>query len=206
MTNPNLTADRMGAGGCAAIANGDLTHAGAAWGSWLPGTLLEPGTWPEGSPRVLAFTGSLSGTPDEGDLRNWMPAGIEACRTALVSARSRAQERSQRLVIVPHAQHLVSDLHSTLRIMREHQGVGVALAPAALLTASMLEHAADHLRRLLGTLGPVADAIILHDLARCVDHLGEPSVRACPWGHGVLDAALVGSLVPAGVPVLTLDR
>lgn len=206
MTNPILTADRMRAGACSAMATGAVTHDGAGWGGWLPGTLLEPGAWPVGTPRVLAFTGSLSGSPDDGDLRNWMPAGIEACRAALTAARVRAQDHGQRLVIVPHAQHLVSDLHSTLRIMREHQGVGVALAPAALLTASMLEHAADHLSRLLGTLGPVADAIILHDLVRCLDHDGEPSVKACPWGRGVLDATLVASLMPAGVAILTLDQ
>lgn len=206
MIQPNLTADRMRAGGCTAMAAGTITLDGAPWGAWLPGSLLEPGAWPEATPRVLAFTGSLSGSTDEGDLRNWMPAGIEACRSALGSARTRAEDRGQRLVIVPHALHLVSDLHSTLRLLREHQGVGVALAPAALLTASMLEHAGDHLARILGTLGPVADAIILHDLARCVDGDGEPSVKPCAWGHGVLDAALVASLMPAGVPALTLDR
>ena len=206
MIQPNLTADRMRAGVCTAMAAGTITLDGAPWGAWLPGSLLEPGAWPEPTPRVLAFTGSLSGSTDEGDLRNWMPAGIEACRSALGSARTHAEDRGQRLVIVPHALHLVSDLHSTLRLLREHQGVGVALAPAALLTASMLEHAGDHLARILGTLGPVADAIILHDLARCVDGDGEPSVKPCAWGHGVLDAALVASLMPAGVPALTLDR
>ncbi len=206
MIQPNLTADRMRAGVCTAMAAGTITLDGAPWGAWLPGSLLEPGAWPEATPRVLAFTGSLSGSTDEGDLRNWMPAGIEACRSALGSARTHAEDRGQRLVIVPHALHLVSDLHSTLRLLREHQGVGVALAPAALLTASMLEHAGDHLARILGTLGPVADAIILHDLARCVDGDGEPSVKPCAWGRGVLDAALVASLMPAGVPALTLDR
>lgn len=206
MIQPNLTADRMRAGMCAAMAAGTITLDGAPWGAWLPGSLLEPGAWPEPTPRVLAFTGSLSGSTDEGDLRNWMPAGIETCRSALGSARTRAEDRGQRLVIVPHALHLVSDLHSTLRLLREHQGVGVALAPASLLTASMLEHAGDHLARIIGTLGPVADAIILHDLARCVDLDGEPAVRACAWRSDVLDATLVASLLPPGIPVLNLDQ
>lgn len=206
MTEFNLMADHMRAGACAGMATGAITMQGAPWGAWLPGSLLEPGAWPEGAPRVLAFTGSLSGSHDEGDLRNWMPAGIEACRNALGSARTRAEDRGQRLVIVPHALHLVSDLHSTLRLLREHQGIGVAIAPAALLTASMLEHADDHLTRILGTLGPIADAIILHDLARCVDLDGEPAVRACAWRSGVLDATLVASLLPPGIPVLTLDQ
>lgn len=204
MTQPTLMANDMRAGACSALACGAITRDGAPWGAWLPGSLLEPGAWPEGSPRVLAFTGSLSGALDVGDLRNWMPAGIEACRTALSAARSLADEQGQRLVIVPHALHLISDLHSTLRLLREHQGIGVALAPAALLTASMLEHAGDHLARILGTLGPVADAIILHDLARTLDADGEPSVRACAWGHGVLDASLVTAHLPSEVPVLTL--
>jgi hypothetical protein len=205
MTQPILTADHMRAGACATMAAGTITMDGAPWGAWLPGSLLEPGAWPEQTPRVLAFTGSLSGSPDDGDLRNWMPAGIEACRSALGSARARANDRGQRLVIVPHALHLVSDLHSTLRLLREHQGIGVALSPAALLTASMLEHAGDHLARILGTIGPVADAIILHDLARCLDQDGEPSVKACAWGLGVLDASLITAHLPAGVPVLRLD-
>jgi len=206
MTELSLMADHMRAGACAGMATGAITMQGAPWGAWLPGSLLEPGAWPEGAPRVLAFTGSLSGSHDEGDLRNWMPAGIEACRSALATALARAQDRRQRLVIVPHALHLVSDLHSTLRLLREHQGIGVAIAPAALLTASMLEHADDHLTRILGTLGPIADAIILHDLARCVDLDGEPAVRACAWRSGVLDATLVASLLPPGIPVLTLDQ
>lgn len=206
MTASIMMADHMRAGVCTAMGAGTITLDGAPWGAWLPGSLLEPGAWPEAAPRVLAFTGSLSGSPDAGDLRNWMPAGIEACRSALGSARTRAEDRGQRLVIVPHALHLVSDLHSTLRLLREHQGIGVAIAPAALLTASMLEHADDHLTRILGTLGPIADAIILHDLARCVDLDGEPAVRACAWRSGVLDATLVASLLPPGIPVLTLDQ
>ena len=206
MNGSILVANGMRAGTCAAMATGTVTEGGASWGAWLPGSLLEPGAWPEAAPRVLAFTGSLSGSPDAGDLRNWMPAGIEACRSALGSARTRAEERGQRLVIVPHALHLVSDLHSTLRLLREHQGIGVAIAPAALLTAGMVEHAGDHLTRILGTLGPIADAIILHDLARCVDLDGEPAVRACAWRSGVLDATLVASLLPPGIPVLTLDQ
>ena len=206
MNGSILVANGMRAGTCAAMATGTVTESGASWGAWLPGSLLEPGAWPEAAPRVLAFTGSLSGSPDAGDLRNWMPAGIEACRSALGSARTRAEERGQRLVIVPHALHLVSDLHSTLRLLREHQGIGVAIAPAALLTAGMLEHAGDHLTRILSTLGPIADAIILHDLARCQDDDGEPAVRACAWRSGVLDAALVASLLPPGIPVLTLDQ
>ncbi|MBM4110467.1 MAG: hypothetical protein FJ254_03790 [Phycisphaerae bacterium] len=199
MTGPILIGPHMRAGACAAIATGPLTLDGAPWGTWLPGTLLHPGSWPEGTPRVLAFTGSLSGTPDQGDLRNWMPAGIQACRGALASAHARAAERSQRLVIVPHALHIISDLHSTLRLLREHPDLGVAIAPAALLTESMLDHAADHLARILGTLGPVADAIILHDLVRSVDEQGEPAVTACDWGRGVLDTKLVESLMPRGV-------
>jgi hypothetical protein len=153
---------------------------------------------------VLAFTGSLSGSADRGDLRNWMSPGIEACRTALAGACTQAADRGQRLLIVPHALHLVSDLHSTLRLLREHQGIGVALAPAALLTDGMLAHAEDHLARILGTLGPLADAIILHGLERTIDADAEPSVRPCPRGQGVLDDALVSSLLPPGVPVVTL--
>lgn len=206
MNDSTLVASGMRAGTCAAMATGTITQAGASWGAWLPGSLLEPGPWPEGAPRVLAFTGSLSGSPDAGDLRNWMPAGIEACRAAVASARAHAEERRQRLVIVPHALHVVSDLHSTLRLLRDHRGIGLAVAPAALLTASMLEHAGDHLARILGTLGPIADAIILHDLARCLDEDGEPAVRGCTWRSGVLDAALVASFMPAGIPVLSLDR
>jgi hypothetical protein len=204
MTNPVLTGIHMRAGAWAAVGSGVLTLDGSVWGTWLPGTLLDAGAWPGETPRVLAFTGSLSGSADRGDLRNWMSPGIEACRTALAGACTQAADRGQRLLIVPHALHLVSDLHSTLRLLREHQGIGVALAPAALLTDGMLAHAEDHLARILGTLGPLADAIILHGLERTIDADGEPSVRPCPRGQGVLDDALVSSLLPRGVPVVTL--
>ncbi|MEY2713205.1 MAG: hypothetical protein RL005_1427 [Planctomycetota bacterium] len=204
MTAPMLRADRMRAASWPSTATGPLTLDGAAWGTWLEGGLLSAGHWPDRAPRVLTFTGSMSGSLDEGDLRNWMPAGIEACRAGITQARARASEAGQKLLIVPHALHLVSDLHSALRCMREHQGIGLALAPCSLLTGSMLGHAADHLARILGTLGPMADAIILHGLERTIDADGEPSVRTCPWGAGAIDARLVESLLPDGVPVLAL--
>jgi hypothetical protein len=204
MTTPLLHADRMRAESCATMAAGAVTLEGASWGAWLEGSLLAPGRWPSSAPRVLAFTGSMSGCTDEGDLRNWMPAGIERARAAIAHARSTAASAGQRLLVVPHALHLVSDVHSVLRTLREHEGVGLALAPAALLTGTMLEHAADHLARLLGTLGPMADAIILHGLERATDADGEPAVRPCPWGRGVLTAGLVEPLLPPVIPLLTL--
>lgn len=205
MSRPALAGPAMRAGPCRVIATGPLELLGAPWGHWLEGSLLTPGPWPTSSPRVIAFTGSLSGTDDEGSIRNWMPEGIDALRSAVDAAAADAAARGQQLLLVPHAMHLLSDVHSCLRLMRDHPRVRLLLSPASLLTGSMFAHHADHIARSIQTLAHHADAIVLHDLRCEADADGEPRAVACAWGSGELDAAATESLIPPGMPVLTLS-
>ncbi len=199
-----LTRDRVGCASCTHIAAGTLRLGGDAWGAWLPGSLLAPGAWPIHAPRVLAFTGSLSGDDDVGDPRNWMAPAADALNHCVDAGLVAARAHGQQLLLVPHAQHLLSDAHATAQWLREaHLPAGLALSPASLLVVSMLRDANDHLTRTMAQLGPSSACVLLHDLTPSTDADGESCVRSCPWKEGVLNTGLVESMLP-DAPVLRM--
>jgi hypothetical protein len=181
-----------------------------------------PGTW------IMAWSGTLGGTLFEGTPANWMrgPQALDSLCNALEPQLSR---HGKRLVLVPHARHVLSDARSALTwwcervipgedpnaVRRSPSGVrpfGLALDPAALLEPSMLPDAEDHLRSLLAAFGPRIDVLILRD-AR-VDPADPESLVPCVLGEGVLPRDRTRALLaehlphdtPIAVPGAGLDR
>jgi len=181
-----------------------------------------PGAW------ILAWSGTLGGALFEGTPANWMrgPKELDRLCDALEPQLSR---HGKRLVLVPHARHVLSDARSALTwwcervipgqdpnlVRRSPTGArpfGLALDPAALLEPSMLADAEDHLRSLLAAFGPRIDVLLLRD-AR-VDPEDPESLVPCTLGEGVLPRERTLALLtehlppetPIAVPGAGLDR
>lgn len=208
-----------------------LDAPGAPVGAFVGGNPLDghwavdaelPGAW------VMAWSGTLGGSPFEGTPANWMrgPEALDALCDALAPQLSR---HGKRLVLVPHARHVLSDARSALTwwcdrvipgedpnlVRRSPAGprpFGLALDPAAMLEPSMVQDVEDHMHSLLASFGPRIDALVLRD-AR-VDPEDPESLVPCALGEGVLPRDRVRALVaehvpedtPIAVPGAGLDR
>jgi hypothetical protein len=208
-----------------------LGSPGAPLGAFVGGNPLD-GTWavdaelPGGW--VLAWSGTLGESLFEGGPANWMrgPAALDAVCDELAPQLAR---HGKRLVLVPHARHVLSDARSALTwwcervipgqdpnvVRRSPEGArsfGLALDPAALLEPSMVPDVEDHVQSLLSSFGPRIDLLVLRD-ARADP--GDPeSLTPCSLGDGVLPRDRVLELVakhvpestPIAVPGASLDR
>jgi hypothetical protein len=181
-----------------------------------------PGSW------ALAWSGTLGGTLFEGTPANWMrgPAALDALCDELAPQLAR---HGKRLVLVPHARHVLSDARSALTWWCDRlfpgqrfellppapagpRPFGLALDIAALLEPSMVPDVEDHVQSLLASIGPRADAIILRDARQ--DPNDPESLVPCALGDGVLPRErtleLIARHVPEQVPVAVsgagLDR
>ena len=190
-------------------------------GDWSVDAEL-PGEW------ILAWSGTLGGSLFEGTPANWMrgPAALDALCRELAPQLAR---HGKRLVLVPHARHVLSDARSALtwwcdrlfpgqrfELLPPAPGgprpIGLALDLTALLEPSMVPDVEDHMQSLLASIGPRADAIILRDARP--DPCDPESLAPCPLGEGVLPrertleliARHVPESVPVAVPGAGLDR
>lgn len=144
------------------------------------------------APGMICWSGTLAATLFEGDPRNWMAPGRRAFESVL-SRLTRGEHRS-RVLLRPHARHLLSDIPSCVRLVRDHaDAAGLAFAPMSLLEAPMLPDAADHLTRSFETLGPSAAIVFLHDVAPPADP--ESPLEPRPLGSGVVPRDLLRGLV-----------
>ena len=199
-----------------------LDAPGAPLGAFVGGNPLDdgwavdaelPGGW------LMAWSGTLGGSLFEGTPANWMrgPTALDALCDALAPQLAR---HGKRLVLLPHARHVLSDARSALTwwcrrvipgedpnlVRRSPSGprpFGLALDPGALLEPSMVPDVEDHLRSLLAAFGPRVDLLVLRD-AR-VDPSDPESMQPCALGEGVLPRGrvreLLEELVPEDVPV-----
>jgi hypothetical protein len=208
-----------------------LDAPGAPLGAFVGGNPLDghwavdaelPGAW------VMAWSGTLGASPFEGTPANWMrgPKALDGLCDALAPQLAR---HGKRLVLVPHARHVLSDARSALTwwcgrvipgedpnlVRRSPAGprpFGLALDPAALLEPSMLGDVEDHMQSLLASFGPRIDVLMLRD-AR-IDPEDPESLVPCALGEGVLPRDHVRALVaehvpedtPIAVPGAGLDR
>jgi hypothetical protein len=208
-----------------------LDAPGAPVGAFVGGNPLDghwavdaelPGTW------VMAWSGTLGASPFEGTPANWMsgPAALDELCDALAPQLAR---HGKRLVLVPHARHVLSDARSALTwwcervipgedpnlVRRSPAGArpfGLALDPAAMLEPSMVADVEDHMHSLLASFGPRIDVLLLRD-ARIGPEDPE-SLVPCALGEGVLPRDRVRALVaehvpedtPIAVPGAGLDR
>ncbi|MFM9097921.1 MAG: hypothetical protein ACKOQW_06470, partial [Phycisphaerales bacterium] len=121
----------------------------------------------------------------------------------------------KRLVLVPHARHVLSDARSALTWWCDRlfpgqrfellppapdgpRPFGLALDPGALLEPSMLADVEDHMQSLLSSIGPRADLVILRDVR--IDPADPDTLATCPLGEGALPRARLLELIERHVP------
>ncbi|MEE2907530.1 MAG: hypothetical protein VX527_06805 [Planctomycetota bacterium] len=140
---------------------------------------------------TIAFSG-----PASGDLLPW---GARAWRDLEDAVRRLAPGPGQ-LLLRGHHKHILADGPACLRWLdhcsETSLSCGIALTPASMLAASMIDARDDHLTRLFEYLGPRCDAVILED----VTHLDDETIQGLAVGSGLLDGGLVGRLLEANVP------
>lgn len=188
-------------------------------GAWTPGNPVERAP-AEGDGPLVCFSGWAGDQPRAGEgvfassFETWGPIGRGLWADVLEGLAGTGRVVRLR----PHARHLLSDPQGCLNLLRERGTQGsrgpfeVILEPAALLTADMLETAADHVDRALEALLGRSDvpAVVLSD-AELVESEAGPELRLVPPGAegGVLGEALLrklaGAAVEAGKPVFGLE-
>ncbi len=153
---------------------------------------------------VVCWSGTLAAGLFERDLATWGPEGWRAMLECAAGLAREAEELGVSVLVRPHARHVLSDVQRCVRFIEEFKGmrVGLALDPCALLEASMLERASDHLERAMGSLGGVCSAVMLTNVAVSPGGGSEEDLELAPAAAhlGVVDAGALGGLVGRYVP------
>jgi sugar phosphate isomerase/epimerase len=192
-------------------AEGRILESGHAWAELAEANLVTaaPGEFfGTGAPRVVTRSGWLDRV-DEEPAPSWTSGPRARFEHAMESIVPIARERGTLLLIRPSAGDMISDIPSSLGMLRKWAGqpVGLLLEPAALFTGSMLGHAEDHLQRIGETLGehPSTAAIFISNVV-----FDDGAARRVPIGDGRIPeillrdfAAAVGA---AGKPVVCLGE
>ena len=172
---------------------------------------------PDDGVAVIAWTGWF-GVPDEQgviplDPRVWSDTGWAAFQAACDAIAAKT-DAGRGVWFRPHARHVLGDAQRCRVAARAwaDQGLrfGLLLEPAALLTASMLDAAADHVARTIEALGdsPALVGIVVSDI-ELIERDAEPgpAARTVPFGLGAIGPELfaeglrLAGGVPAGVPL-----
>lgn len=163
---------------------------------------------------LIAWSGPTEdheGDPFAPDPRAWLPASMPAFLERLRALEPVLAARRIRLLIRPHARHIVSDGPRCAALFRQEwraaaPHVGLALDPAAMLEPSMLPVGADHIRRSLELAGPFASVVILTNAGAPTD--AEAPVSQVSIREGVVPADelvhLARTHVPEGCPIAVL--
>lgn len=158
-----------------------------AWSGWFAEPLA-PGHWPR-------------------DPQTWTKPGQAALDAALDTLLPEFSA-TRPLLLRPHARHVLSDAPRSLNLLRARtdQPLQLVLDPAAMLEPSMLIHAEDHYRRVLGALAdhPAVAALIVTG-AREIAHDDGPAIIPTRLADSQIPAALIARLVREIVPP-TLPR
>lgn len=141
----------------------------------------------------VTWTGSLNAddlwTPEP---RNWLGPGILALEEVLTALGDGSAGTSE-IYLVPHARHVLSDAHGTRQFLdrwaHDRLAVRLALWPWGLFEPSMVEHAEDHLHRILETLLPYTDLLMLGSGRIGDDEVVDPM----PLASSETDAILAAS-------------
>ncbi len=161
------------------------------------------------SRRVVAWSGTLAEGLFDDDPRTWGPAGHAAFNSMHASVAPMLLELDARLLLRPHARHVLNDVASTRTALRSLDGqpFGLALAPTSLLTATMLDRIEEHLERIFEGLGKEAHLLIIDDLVAMPTSEDESVLpRPVALGDGLLPRPLVLELMARhlkpGVPIV----
>lgn len=125
------------------------------WGGWLRTPIatacdqvLRGLQLPESLTRLVIELG-----PPAADTLSWSPAARGMATDAIHAALEWAGPRGITLHLRPDAGHIISDIPSTLAMLRSEPRLLLALEPMALLTEAMKEHRALHLERIRSAFG-----------------------------------------------------
>ncbi len=169
---------------------------------------------PSGS-TLIAWSGRVDDSdpdPFAPDPHSWLPSAMPAFLARIESLEPSLRDRRVRLLIRPHARHIISDVPRSVALLN-HQSrstephIGIALEPAAMLEPSMLPTALDHIRRALESLANRAAVVILTNVR-------EPAVpdgwfTPCPAADGLIPPVELVSagarLIPADCPIAILS-
>lgn len=150
-----------------------------------------------------------SGSLNDDDLwapepRNWLGHGLQSLESRLEEIATRpTTPKMTSILLVPHARHVLNDAHGTRLFLDrwDHDliRVGLALWPWGLFEPSMAEHAEDHLQRILETLMPYAEVLLVGNA--CVGPSPDDPVVAAP-----LAAQESSPILPASTYLHLLDQ
>lgn len=152
----------------------------------------------DGPQSCIAWSGTLADGLFDREAMTWLSAGTSALETFCDEFSPRLESTDRRLLFRPHCRHVLSDAMSCVRFIESQgdQPFGLALCPASLLEHDMLGAADDHLRRIFEMAGPISEVVMLSDVTPPADDAGPDGCpRLAPIGEGVLDIALVRSLL-----------
>ncbi len=153
--------------------------------------------------RLISWSGTFAEEFDGVDPRNWMAPGKTALDAFCARVRPALERHEWTVCFQPHARHVLSDARSCRDFLARHAGqpFELALSPASMLEASMLDRAEEHLERLISTLGPLASVVMLEDV-----RASGAGLERVPLGEGVLPLGVMRELVvehvSASVPVV----
>ncbi len=218
MSAPLLTIPLAGDGAIRELA---ASAASPPWARWFAGNPFESEPSAGAGARLALWSGSMASwdaDPDglaAPDPRTWSAAGWERLEEACRALAAAAKDASE-VLFRTHASHILSDVPSCLRFLRQVEQWGgrggLLLDPAAMLTASMLPAAPDHLERVFANLGPhpATAAVVLSNVTSPDPEDPMRPLRTAPLHRGLLDPVLLVTLlrrhVPRETPVVLLDE
>ena len=151
--------------------------------------------------RLIAWSGTMA--EDDmfrRDVRTWMPGGLEAFRAMCARVRPALEATGAQLLFRPHARHVLCDPQRCLTLVREWRDASapfaLALESTAMLEETMLAQAEDHLERAFAALGPLAEVVILANVAPSDAPPGDdeedaPALLQVPLHSGAIDPTLI---------------
>ena len=162
---------------------------------------------------LVCWSGTLAEELFASTPLNWMAPGSERFRV-FCDTFADAATSAGRLLVRPHARHLLSDIPSCLAFLDRAEGTGLGLAfdPAAMCDHSMLPVVEDHFVRMFEALAGRSAVLLLGDLKPAKsgsiegDAAGDAPPEIVPLGAGRLRAAFLRNLLeshlPTGTPVI----
>jgi hypothetical protein len=99
----------------------------------------------------------------ERDHRTWSPSAYDQLAARLRSIREHAEHTGTKLLLRPHARHILNDPQRCARYLTDFAGptFGLALDPVSMLEPSMLPSAEEHLVRIMERLGSHTHWLVL---------------------------------------------
>ncbi len=178
---------------------------GALWARVLGGNPLDP-DWParavfdsivrssEPPQRVVIWSGTGADELFASDPRSWLSETRGRFDRFIDETSALLDASGIRLLLRPHARHVLSDAPSLLTFLsvQGSSNVGVLLDVASMFEPAMIADAHVHLGRLAGDVLPRADAVLLANV--CEGHALGADLVACKKNDGLIGPSLLENI------------